>query len=75
MSTNNYYGLIQNNNIRLIFAVLAAVITSMMLMVSQGRIKAALAQANPMIPPTAGQGGSSSNATSSISNMTMSAWQ
>jgi hypothetical protein len=66
-----------NNNSRLIFAVLAvAVITSMMFMVSQGGgIKAAFAQANPMIP-SAGQGGSSSgssNATSSMSNMTMSA--
>jgi hypothetical protein len=47
MSTDNYYGLMQNNNIRLIFAVLAvAVITSMIFMVSQGGIKAALAQAN-----------------------------
>jgi hypothetical protein len=75
MSTNNYYGLMQNNNIRLIFAVLAAaVITSMMFIASQGGIKAAFAQANPMIPPTASQGGgSSSNATSSMSNMTMSA--
>jgi hypothetical protein len=65
----------QNNNIRLIFAVLAAaVITSMMFIASQGGIKAAFAQANPMIPPTASQGGgSSSNATSSMSNMTMSA--
>ena len=72
MSTNNYYVLMQNN-IRVIFAVLAAVITSMMFMVSQGGIKAAFAQANPMIP-SAGQGGnSSSNATSSMSNMTMSA--
>jgi hypothetical protein len=69
----------QINNIGVNFAVLAAVITSMMFMVIQGGgiIKAALAQANPMIP-AAGQRGSgssgSSNATSSsISNMKMSA--
>jgi hypothetical protein len=76
MSNNNYYGLMQINNIGVNFAVLAAVITSMMFMVIQGGgiIKAALAQANPMIP-AAGQGGSgSSNATSSsMSNMKMSA--
>lgn len=73
MITNNYYGPMQKNNIVVIFAVLAAVITYMMFMASQGGgIKAAFAQANPMIP-SAGQGGSSSNATSSMSNMTMSA--
>jgi uncharacterized membrane protein len=57
MNTNNYYALMQNNNnnIGVIFAVLAAVITSMMFMASQGGIKAAFVQANPMIP-AAGQG-------------------
>ena len=60
MSNNNYYGLMQINNIDVNFAVLAAVITSMMFMVIQGGgiIKAALAQANPMIPAV-GQGGGS----------------
>ena len=62
------------NNIRVIFAVLAAVITSMMFMVSQGGIKAAFAQANPMIPAAGQRGSGSSNATSSsMSNMKMSA--
>jgi hypothetical protein len=76
MSINKYYGLMQTNSNGVIFAVLVAVITSMMFMASQGGgiIKAALAQANPMIPAVGQGGGSgSSNATSSsMSNMKMS---
>ena len=61
----------QNKNNKVLFGVLAAVVTSMVFMTSGGGIKTAFAQANPAIPSSNPASGNTSS-TTSMSNMNMS---
>src|SRR5690349_13012693 len=61
----------QNKNNKVLFGVLAAVVTSMVFMTSGGGTKTAFAQANPAVPSSNPASGNTSS-TTSMSNMNMS---